>query len=141
MNRFESLAQWMSFYVAISIPSLVKMTRSPRSFIGGKEESFLLVGKVLDLSATKTIPQRYNRELRLGPRTPRAIALGSKPLGGSSVRSHSACRPGDEAAESGDLTRIYPTTITDLLFSQMIVERANENKNRGRQGNILLGRD
>ena len=130
--------------MAISIPSLVKMTRSPRSFIGGKEESFLLVAKVLDLSATKTIPQRYNRELRLGPRTPRtprAIALGSKPLGGSSVRSHSACRPGDEAAESGDLTRIYPTTITDLLFSQMIVERANENKNRGRQGNILLGRD
>ena len=29
---------------------------------------------------------------------PRAIALGSKPLAGSSVRSHSACRPGDEAA-------------------------------------------
>ena len=28
---------------------------------------------------------------------PRAIALGSKPLAGSSVRSHSACRPGDEA--------------------------------------------
>ena len=51
----------MSFYVAISIPSLVKMTRSPRSFIGGKEESFLLVAKVLALSATKTIPQRYSR--------------------------------------------------------------------------------
>ena len=44
--------------MAISIPSLVKMTRSPRSFIGGKEESFLLVAKVLDLSATKTILQR-----------------------------------------------------------------------------------
>ena len=28
---------------------------------------------------------------------PRAIALGSKPLAGSSVRSRSACRPGDEA--------------------------------------------
>ena len=28
---------------------------------------------------------------------PRAIALGSKPLAGSSVLSHSACRPGDEA--------------------------------------------
>ena len=47
--------------MAISIPSLVKMKRSPRSFIGGKEESFLLVAKVLDLSATKTIPQRYIR--------------------------------------------------------------------------------
>ena len=31
---------------------------------------------------------------------PRAIALGSKPLAGSSVRSHSACRPGDEAASN-----------------------------------------
>ena len=50
--------------MAISIPSLVKMTRSPRSFIGGKEESFLLVAKVLDLSATKTILQRYNYGLR-----------------------------------------------------------------------------
>ena len=60
----------MSFYVAISIPSLVKMTRSPRSFIGGKEESFLLVGKVLDLSATKTILQRYtlkSQTIRAGP--------------------------------------------------------------------------
>ena len=28
---------------------------------------------------------------------PRAIALGSKPLAGSLVRSQSACRPGDEA--------------------------------------------
>ena len=45
--------------MAISIPSLVKMTRSPRSFIGGKEESFLLAAKLLDLSATKTILQRY----------------------------------------------------------------------------------
>ena len=56
--------------MAISIPSLVKMTRSPRSFIGGKEESFLLVGKVLDLSATKTILQRYTRPPRPPPPPP-----------------------------------------------------------------------
>ena len=56
--------------MAISIPSLVKMTRSPRSFIGGKEESFLLVAKVLDLSATKTILQRYTRCPVPGARCP-----------------------------------------------------------------------
>ena len=62
------------------------------------------------------VTRQADRELRLGPRTPRAIALGSKPLAGSSVRSHSVCRPGNEASIDGHMgSGAYFSTLSSTM--------------------------